>query len=131
MDASYLSILRTNYFRCVFRYYYVVNANTVLFLFQKTNKFFRHVKGKPLDLSDHFEFVNLWYVTIIINDILTVVGSGYKIQIEGRVSNVFIYFFNKKRRACGFTCSLKFHFLDIDHIISCKHFKTAKMQSDN
>ena len=63
----------------------------ILFLFQKTNKFFRHVKGKPLDLSDHFEFVNLWYVTIIINDILTVVGSGYKIQIEGRVSNVFIY----------------------------------------
>ena len=28
MDASYLSILRSNDFRCVFRYYYDVNANT-------------------------------------------------------------------------------------------------------
>ena len=28
MDASYLTFLRTNDFRCVFRYYYNVNANT-------------------------------------------------------------------------------------------------------
>ena len=28
MDASYLSFLRTNDFRCIFRYYYGVNANT-------------------------------------------------------------------------------------------------------
>ena len=28
MDTSYLSILRTTDFRCVFRYYYDVNANT-------------------------------------------------------------------------------------------------------
>ena len=30
MDASYLFFLRTNDFRCVFRYYYGVNANTAL-----------------------------------------------------------------------------------------------------
>ena len=30
MDASYFSFLRTNDFRCVFRYYYGVNANTEL-----------------------------------------------------------------------------------------------------
>ena len=29
LDASYMSILRTNYFHCVFRYYYDVNPNTV------------------------------------------------------------------------------------------------------
>ena len=28
MDTSYLSIFRTNCFRCVFRYFYDVNANT-------------------------------------------------------------------------------------------------------
>ena len=28
MDASYFSFLRTNDFRCVFRYYYGVNSNT-------------------------------------------------------------------------------------------------------
>ena len=28
MDASYMSILHTNNFHCVFRYYYDVNANT-------------------------------------------------------------------------------------------------------
>ena len=30
MYAGYLSILRTNDFRCVFRYYYGVNANTAI-----------------------------------------------------------------------------------------------------
>ena len=29
MDASYLSVLRTKPFRCIFRYYYGINANTV------------------------------------------------------------------------------------------------------
>ena len=29
IDAAYLSILQTNDFRCVFRYYYGENANTV------------------------------------------------------------------------------------------------------
>lgn len=50
----------------------------------KTMKFFKHRYGKPLSLSDQMEFLNLWYVTIIINDVLTIVGSGYKIQLEGR-----------------------------------------------
>ena len=33
MYAGYLSILRTNDFRCVFRYYYGVNTNTDKFCF--------------------------------------------------------------------------------------------------
>ena len=38
MDAGYLSNLRTNDFRCVFRYYYGVNANTdgVISLYDRT-----------------------------------------------------------------------------------------------
>ena len=45
MDTGYLSILLTNNFRCVFRYYYGVNANTELILiilidFMVSEKFF-------------------------------------------------------------------------------------------
>ena len=32
MDASFLSFLHTNDFRCVIRYYYGVNANTVIII---------------------------------------------------------------------------------------------------
>ena len=66
--------------RCVCHFF------SCLFLpLQRTMKFFKHRYGKPLCLSDKLEFLNLWYVTIIVNDILTIVGSGYKIQIESRV----------------------------------------------
>lgn len=51
---------------------------------KKTMHFFKHRYGKDLSTSDQCEFLNLWYVTIIINDILTVVGTGYKIELETR-----------------------------------------------
>lgn len=54
------------------------------FLRIKAMKFFKHRYGKPLSFADQMEFLNLWYVTIIVNDVLTIVGSGYKIQLEGR-----------------------------------------------
>jgi len=38
-----------------------------------------------LTLSDQMEFVNMWYVLIIINDVLTVTGSILKIRIENKV----------------------------------------------
>jgi len=37
-------------------------------------------------MSDQSEFLNLWYVAIIFNDLLTLLGTGYKIQLESRVS---------------------------------------------
>lgn len=51
---------------------------------QKTIEHFRRVYRKELSWSDKFEFLNLWYVAIVLNDIFTLVGSAFKIQIENK-----------------------------------------------
>ncbi|XP_062591240.1 mucolipin-3-like [Saccostrea cucullata] len=51
---------------------------------EETVQFFKTRYRKDLSFYDKFEFVNLWYVLIVINDILTVVGSSFKIQLERR-----------------------------------------------
>ncbi|XP_052777042.1 mucolipin-3-like [Mya arenaria] len=60
-----------------------------------TNEFFKARHGRSMKTADQCEFVNLWYVTIIINDVLTMAGSGLKIQLETRnlksTSNHFDY----------------------------------------
>lgn len=61
-------------------------------LWQETNKYFKTRRGKSLSASDQCEFLNLWYVAIIINDILTLVGTGYKIQLEIRVRGLPVLF---------------------------------------
>uniref|UniRef100_K1REV9 Mucolipin-3 n=1 Tax=Magallana gigas TaxID=29159 RepID=K1REV9_MAGGI len=50
----------------------------------ETVQFFKTRHRKDLSFHDRFEFVNLWYVLIVINDVLTVVGSSFKIQLERR-----------------------------------------------
>ncbi|XP_052279218.1 mucolipin-3-like isoform X3 [Dreissena polymorpha] len=55
-----------------------------LALRRETNQFFIARHGRSMKMADQCEFLNLWYVTIIINDALTLVGSGYKIQLESR-----------------------------------------------
>ena len=47
--------------------------------------FFKTHYDKQLTPSDQMEFVNMWYVLIIINDTLTVAGSILKLQIENKV----------------------------------------------
>ncbi|KAK6189007.1 hypothetical protein SNE40_005064 [Patella caerulea] len=49
-----------------------------------TNNFFLKRFGKKLSCSDQLEFLNLWYVLIIVNDILTLVGSSFKIMLENK-----------------------------------------------
>ena len=41
--------------------------------------------SKKLNKYDLFEFVDFWYILIIINDVMTIVGSIYKIEIENEV----------------------------------------------
>ncbi|XP_060085979.1 mucolipin-3-like [Ylistrum balloti] len=55
-----------------------------LLLQKETVKFFKKRYRKDLPTSDKLEFVNFWYIMIILNDILTVVGSSLKITIENR-----------------------------------------------
>lgn len=52
---------------------------------RKTVKFFAKYYKKKLTLSDELEFVDFWYVMIAINDVLIILGSCLKIQLEQRM----------------------------------------------
>nr|MBE5724883.1 transient receptor potential cation channel, mucolipin ortholog [Cucujiformia] len=47
-----------------------------------TDSFFHSHYGKRLNALDGHKFVNFWYIMIIVNDILIILGSGIKEQIE-------------------------------------------------
>lgn len=48
----------------------------------ETMNFFKKSYGKALSLEGRLEFLNLWYVMIIVNDVLIIMGSAIKEQIE-------------------------------------------------
>lgn len=47
-----------------------------------TVHFFRRAYNKVLSLDGRLEFLNIWYIMIIINDFLIIMGSAIKEQIE-------------------------------------------------
>nr|NVI71488.1 transient receptor potential cation channel, mucolipin ortholog [Cucujiformia] len=47
-----------------------------------TDKYFKRHFQRPLSAHDRNKFLNLWYIMIIVNDVLIVIGSGIKEQIE-------------------------------------------------
>lgn len=51
------------------------------------NFFLLHYK-KEVSTSDQMEFINGWYIMIIISDILTIVGSILKMEIQAKVKTV-------------------------------------------
>uniref|UniRef100_A0A1I8IU21 WSC domain-containing protein n=1 Tax=Macrostomum lignano TaxID=282301 RepID=A0A1I8IU21_9PLAT len=53
----------------------------------RTLEYFLQTEDYRLSLDEQFEFVNLWFVLIMLNDLLTVVGSIQKILIEYKVGN--------------------------------------------
>jgi hypothetical protein len=55
-------------------------------LFQITMHFFRKTLKKDLSSEGQWEFLNMWYIMIIANDILIILGSAIKEQIERQVS---------------------------------------------
>ncbi|XP_063991137.1 mucolipin-3-like [Diachasmimorpha longicaudata] len=48
----------------------------------ETINFFKKTYGKALSLEGRLEFLNMWYIMIIINDMLIMLGSAIKEQIE-------------------------------------------------
>lgn len=48
----------------------------------ETMNFFKIAYNKSLSLDGRLEFLNLWYVMIIVNDLLIIMGSAIKEQIE-------------------------------------------------
>lgn len=49
---------------------------------KQTDTFFRVTYGYPLSQDDNMQFVNYWYIMIVLNDILLILGSILKEQIE-------------------------------------------------
>ncbi|XP_077981010.1 mucolipin-3-like isoform X2 [Glandiceps talaboti] len=52
-----------------------------------TVRFFKNYYNKDLGSHDRWKFVNCWYVTIIISDILVILGSVFKLQLENKVAD--------------------------------------------
>ncbi|KAK7101273.1 mucolipin-3-like isoform X2 [Littorina saxatilis] len=55
---------------------------------RRVEQMFKTRYGKTLSMSDRMEFVNLWYFLLIVNDIFTLAGSAYKIQLETRTVTI-------------------------------------------
>ncbi|KAJ7992709.1 hypothetical protein DPEC_G00281490 [Dallia pectoralis] len=47
-------------------------------------QFFRHRLNQGVGWADRMEFINGWYILLIISDILTIIGSFIKIGIESK-----------------------------------------------
>ncbi|TGZ45801.1 mucolipin-3 [Temnothorax americanus] len=52
----------------------------------ETINFFKKTYGTTLSLEGRLEFLNLWYIMIIINDLLIIIGTVIKEQIERKHS---------------------------------------------
>lgn len=52
---------------------------------ERTETFFWNKSRTLLSLSEKLAFVDLWYVMILMNDILIIIGSTFKIQLEQRL----------------------------------------------
>lgn len=52
---------------------------------QEFVQFFRETLDRNVCWGDRLEFINGWYILLIISDILTITGSIIKIGIESKV----------------------------------------------
>jgi len=67
---------------------WVVVKHPVFFFFlstQEFSRFFQRRYSQSVCLSDRMEFLNGWYILLVISDVLTVLGTIMKIGIESKV----------------------------------------------
>lgn len=62
-------------------------------LHQEYVQYFKHVLGRSVSWGDRLEFINGWYILLIISDAFTIIGSFIKIGIESkaRICSTSIY----------------------------------------
>lgn len=53
---------------------------------QEYVQYFKHVLGRSVSWGDRLEFINGWYILLIISDAFTIIGSFIKIGIESKVN---------------------------------------------
>lgn len=58
--------------------------------------FFKETLDRKVSWSDRLEFINGWYILLIISDILTITGSVIKIGIESKVGQPEIQGLNSR-----------------------------------
>ncbi|KAJ7332543.1 hypothetical protein JRQ81_014723 [Phrynocephalus forsythii] len=51
---------------------------------QEFVSFFQHHYKKEVSFTDQMEFVNGWYIMIIVSDVLTIIGSTLKMEIQAK-----------------------------------------------
>lgn len=52
---------------------------------QEYVQFFKHKLGRSVSWGDRMEFINGWYILLIVSDMFTIIGSFIKIGIESKV----------------------------------------------
>lgn len=62
----------------VFNYYY--------FLFQRFSRYLQEASGQKVCEDDQKEFLNGWYLLVIVSDLMAIVGSILKIEIQAKVN---------------------------------------------
>lgn len=63
---------------------------------QEYVQFFKHKLARGVSWGDRMEFINGWYILLIISDMFTIIGSFIKIGIESKVT------ISASRRGCWF-----------------------------
>lgn len=53
---------------------------------QEYVQFFKHKLGRSVSWGDRMEFINGWYLLLIVSDMFTIIGSFIKIGIESKVT---------------------------------------------
>lgn len=59
-----------------------------LCVYQEFVQFFRETLDRKVCWADRLEFINGWYILLIVSDILTITGTIIKIGIESKVCPV-------------------------------------------
>lgn len=57
----------------------------------KTSDYFENVLKQKITVTDQLDFLNMWYVMIVVNDTLIILGTVAKISIEFRVRFKFFF----------------------------------------
>lgn len=60
----------------------------MLFLLQEFVQYFKSKLNHTVCWGDRMEFINGWYILLVISDLLTITGSFIKIGIESKVLNM-------------------------------------------
>ncbi|PAA92221.1 hypothetical protein BOX15_Mlig003171g4 [Macrostomum lignano] len=76
LDVSVILVCLLSFVSCV-RSLYKGNRMRL-----RTRRYFRNNFNYKLNLDEQCEFINLWFALIILNDLLTLIGSLMKILIE-------------------------------------------------